>query len=229
MIPLYDDIPSRRFPIVTIVLILASTVIFFYELQLGPSIRDLFQNAGVVPQYFTNTGQDLLAPKKWSTLITYMFLHGGWLHILGNMWMLWIFGDNVEDRLGRLRFLIFYLATGIASALVHIYFNPSSTTPTVGASGAIAGVMGAYLLLYPKARVVTVVPVFIFLHIIKLPAFIFLGIWFAMQFLMGTASQAMQGSGGGIAWWAHIGGFVAGAFLITTLMRPKRMANRRVA
>jgi membrane associated rhomboid family serine protease len=144
-----------------------------------------------------------------------MFLHGGWMHLIGNMWMLLIFGDNVEDRLGHWRYLFFYLLLGLISGFIHLLSNPTSTMPTVGASGAIAGIMGGYFLLFPRARVLTLVPIIIFIQFIEIPAFIFLGLWFLMQFLMGT-SGLLSGSleSSGIAWWAHIGGFIAGLFLI---------------
>ncbi len=142
----------------------------------------------------------------WMTLFTCIFLHGGWMHVIGNMWFLFIFGDIVEDRLGHLGYLLFYLLCGVAASACHLMIGPESTVPTIGASGAIAGVMGAYFLFYPKAQVEAVIPIFIILQMIVLPAPIFLGIWFAFQFFQGT----MSGSGSGVAWWAHIGGFVVG-------------------
>ncbi len=231
MIPLRDNIPTRRFPIVTLCIMAITTLVFFYELSLGSSVRQLFFNAGIVPKNFTLlASHPQLSLSILPTLFTYMFLHGGWWHIISNMWILWIFGDNIEDRLGRIRFLVFYVAMGVIAGLAHLLTNPQSTVPTVGASGAIAGVMGAYFILYPGARVLTLVPIFIFIQLIELPAFIFLGLWFLGQFFMGAlglvgGSQAASG----IAWWAHIGGFVAGFFLIGRFIkngpRPRYRRN----
>jgi membrane associated rhomboid family serine protease len=155
---------------------------------------------------------------------TSMFLHGGWLHLLGNMLYLYIFGDNVEDALGHVRYLLFYLACGVAASVTHLALNLDSVVPTVGASGAIAGVLGAYFLLYPKAKVLTLLPIFIFIQIVEIPAFLFLGFWFLLQFISGTVASASQNAGG-VAWWAHIGGFAAGAAY--TIFRY-RMFRRRL-
>jgi membrane associated rhomboid family serine protease len=149
-----------------------------------------------------------------------MFLHGGWLHLLGNMWFLWVFGDNIEDRLGHLRYLVFYLATGLGAGLAHALLNLSSTIPAVGASGAISGVLGAYFVLFPHSRVITLVPLLFFFFTVRLPAVIILGYWFAIQFISGLGAVALPGSGG-VAWWAHIGGFVLGAVLVR-MFRPRR-------
>jgi membrane associated rhomboid family serine protease len=152
----------------------------------------------------------------WMTLFTCIFLHGGWLHLLGNMWFLYIFGDNVEDRLGHLGYLLFYLGAGVAASFVHLVTNSGSMIPTVGASGAIAGVMGGYLLLYPHSRVLTLVPIFFFIQIMVIPAPVFLVVWFLLQFFQGAFS--LQGvESGGVAWWAHVGGFVAGAAVVLLL------------
>lgn len=157
-----------------------------------------------------------------------MFIHGGWLHIIGNMWYLWIFGDNVEDRLGHIRFLIFYLLCGVGAGIVHTFLNSASVVPSVGASGAIAGVLGAYAISYPTARVLTLVPILFFIQIIEIPAAFVLGFWFLMQFLSGTASLAVATSAnaGGVAWWAHVGGFVIGMLLIGRLARRLRYGYR---
>jgi membrane associated rhomboid family serine protease len=172
---------------------------------------------GVVPSFY-------LDPDYWQStgllggvlpLFASMFLHGGWLHFFGNMLYLWVFGDNVEDRVGHVRFLVFYFVCGLAAAFFHIFTNPSSNVPTVGASGAIAGILGAYLVLFPGARVLTLVPIFFFFQLVELPALIFLGFWFVMQFFSGAMSLAASDQQvGGTAWWAHIGGFVAGIGLI---------------
>jgi hypothetical protein len=155
------------------------------------------------------------------TVLTSMFLHGGWLHLAGNMWYLWIFGDNVEDRLGHSRFLLFYLLAGIVAASLHCVFNPASQLPTVGASGAIAGVLGAYLVAFPHARVVTLVPLFPFFQVLALPAVLVLGLWILMQFFSGALSLG-SGTGGGVAWWAHIGGFVFGLVVMRLLGGSRR-------
>ena len=228
MIPLRDTIPSQRFPVVTVTIICINVVVFLTEINMNARALDqLFWEWGIVPLRFTHPR---LSP-NYFTLISSMFLHGGWMHIIGNMWSLWIFGDNVEDRMGRWGFLSFYLLSGLAAGFGHILTNTASQIPTVGASGAIAGVMGAYLLLFPHARVVTLVPIFFFLQIIEVPAVLFLGFWFVTQLLSGTLSLA-SGGHGGVAWWAHIGGFVVGigwAFVLR--QRPpsyrRRLSHRR--
>jgi len=213
MIPLRDVIPSRTTPFVTIILIAANVLVFLFELSLGDGVESFIRVWGLVPADFSVV-----------TLFTSMFLHGGILHVAGNMLYLWIFGDNVEDRLGHGRFLAFYLACGLAAAIAQAYISPDSTVPMVGASGAIAGVMGAYFVLYPHSRIVTLVPLFIFIQIIEVPAIFFLGIWFLMQFLSGIGSiaQTADGAGGGIAFWAHTAGFVAGLLGVVVLKRPER-------
>jgi membrane associated rhomboid family serine protease len=214
-------------------------VAFLYELQLGRRLDDFFIEYGIVPYFYSSAKAasqlsiiDLVLP-----FFTSMFLHGGWLHIIGNMWTLWIFGDNVEDRLGRGRYIVFYLVCGLAAGAMHVassvfavkmgWFHPQSLlVPTIGASGALSGVMGAYLVLFPRARVLTLIPIFIFLHFANLPAYVFLGIWFIMQFFNGTIGLLSGAdSFGGIAWWAHIGGFAAGALLIN-LFQPQRKTGR---
>lgn len=207
MIPLKDNIPSRRFPIVTVLIILLNTTVWLYEVSLGPYMDNLIFALGVTPaelNHYSLGGQLIL-------LTTAMFLHGSWLHFLGNMLYLWIFGDNVEDRLGRPRFLLFYLLTGYIATLAHVMSDPSSTAPLIGASGAIAGVLGGYLILFPHARVLTLIPIFIFIQIIHIPALYFLGLWFLLQIFSQTFN--MQGVQS-VAFLAHIGGFVAGALLV---------------
>ncbi len=215
MIPLKDINRSRTIPFITVFLIILNLLAFLYELSLGRQLNKFFYAYGVVPAFFSDTRywQELGFVAGVLPLFSSMFLHGGWLHFLGNMLYLWVFGDNVEDRLGHFRFLVFYLVCGVAAALLHILTDLSSTLPTVGASGAIAGVLGAYLILFPGARVLTLVPIFFFFQLIELPALIFLGLWFVMQFFSGAISLT-AGQVGGTAWWAHIGGFVAGMVLI---------------
>ncbi|AEF93344.1 Peptidase S54, rhomboid domain protein [Desulfotomaculum nigrificans CO-1-SRB] len=212
IIPLKDNIPSRRFPIVTVTIILLNALVFFYEQSLGPYVDQLIMTFGVTPAHifeYSLTGQLIL-------LTTAMFLHGGWMHFLGNMLYLWIFGDNVEDRLGRLRFLLFYLITGYIATIAHVFHDPTSTSPLIGASGAIAGVLGGYFILYPHARVLTLVPIFIFISIIHIPALVFLGLWFLLQVYYQTMS--LEG-GQTVAFLAHIAGFAAGAILVKVFQK----------
>lgn len=236
MIPLRDDQPRFSTPYVTYFIIALNAVVFLFELSVGTqghrALNALIYQFGVVPQHFELAIQgsrryDL--PGQSLTILTSMFLHGGWLHIIFNMWFLWIFGDNIEDHLGHFSYLIFYLVTGFAAAVTHILLNMNSTAPTVGASGAIAGVMGAYVILFPKARVLTLVPLIVFFTFWWLPAWFFLGYWFVLQFLSGTAMSIAEtsSSAGGVAFWAHVGGFVAGVVLIKLL--PERRGRYRYA
>jgi membrane associated rhomboid family serine protease len=200
VIPLRDVVPSRTTPYITITIIALNALAWLFELSLPHEVLNEFIRVyGVVPAAFS-------AP----TLITSMFLHGSWSHVLGNMWYLWIFGDNVEDRVGHGRFIVFYLLCGMTAALGQIAVGPHSTLPTIGASGAIAGVMGAYFVLYPRSRVLTLIP-WIFLQIVELPAIVLLGFWFVMQlFSAGTIAMTTSSSGGGVAFAAHVVGFLAG-------------------
>ena len=214
MIPLRDIIPSRTTPVVTISIIALNVLVFLYELSLGRAIDAFTLYYGLVPAAFS-----------WLTVFTSMFLHGGLLHVAGNMLYLWIFGDNVEDRMGHGRFLVFYLLCGVAAALAQTITMPDSVVPMVGASGAIAGVMGAYFVLYPRSRIVTLLPFFFFFQVIEVPAILFLGIWFVMQFLSGVGSIVStigRGGAGGIAFWAHVAGFVAGITGVALFRRPER-------
>jgi membrane associated rhomboid family serine protease len=222
MLPLRDNIPSRSFPVITIFIIVLNIAAFFYELSLGESLEPFFYQFGIVPaRVFSGTEAQLAIPGLAIPFLTSMFLHGGILHLVGNMWYLWIFGDNVEDRLGHFKFLFFYLLCGLGASIVHMVFNPKSAVPSIGASGAIAGVLGAYLISYPFARVLTLVPLFIIWEFIEIPAMIVLGVWFLLQFLSGTASlTSASAQAGGIAWWAHIGGFLIGIVLLF-ILRPK--------
>lgn len=213
MIPLRDVIPSRTTPFVTIILIVLNALAFWFELLLPAPERQVFiRDFGIVPAAFT-----------WSSVITSMFLHGGWLHVIGNMWYLWIFGDNVEDRLGHGRYLVFYLLCGVVAGLAQTLINPDSYVPTIGASGAIAGVMGAYFVLYPQSRVLTLIPLFIFIEVIEIRAIYFLGFWFLMQLFSGVGSVAhTAGSQGGVAFWAHVAGFAAGLAGVFLFRQPER-------
>ena len=214
MIPLRDVIPSRTTPYITVTIIVLNVLAWLFELALPADVRTVFlQVYGVVPADFHAT-----------TLITSMFLHGGWMHVLGNMWYLWIFGDNVEDRLGHGRVIVFYLLCGTIAALGQIAIDPGSTLPTIGASGAIAGVMGAYFVLYPRSRVLTLIPLIIFWEIIELPAIVLLGFWFVMQlFSAGTIAITASTGGGGVAFAAHVAGFVVG--MIGGLLFRKRQVS----
>lgn len=215
MIPLKDTIPSRSFPILNWTLIFANLVIFLFESSLGPAQLDrLIFNYGLIPARF-----DLGSAGSLLTLLTSMFLHGGWFHLLSNLWALYIFGDNVEDRMGSGRYLIFYLVTGILAGLTQVYFNPNQNVPGVGASGAIAGVLAAYLILFPTSRVITLLPFFFFFSFVEIPAVLYLGIWFITQFYSGLFSLGSAASAGGIAYWAHIGGFVSGLVLVLIFAR----------
>ncbi|HET7207503.1 MAG TPA: rhomboid family intramembrane serine protease [Terriglobales bacterium] len=223
MIPLRDDTPRFSTPVVTYFLIILNVLAFLYELAVGAQsqygLNSLIVQFGIVPRHEVAvlTGASPLGPGAAIVpIFTSMFLHGSWLHIIGNMWVLWIFGDNIEDYLGHFKYLLFYLVSGLAAGLLHIAFNLSSRVPSVGASGAIAGVMGAYFVLYPRARVLTLVPLIVFFTFWWLPAWIVLGYWFVVQFLSGaaTAIAATNQTTGGVAFWAHVGGFVAGILMI---------------
>jgi membrane associated rhomboid family serine protease len=233
MLPISDTIPRRSPTVATYILILLNVVVFFFELGLPePALEQLFYFFGVVPARYSHpawatTYVGFPIDDYWPFL-TSMFLHAGWLHIIGNMWTLWIFGDNVEDRMGSLRYVCFYLLCGIAAAVVHWFTNPHSTMPAVGASGAIAGVMGAYLVLFPFARVVVMLPILFFPFFFELPAVTYLGFWALTQLFSGTLSLAMPGDVGGIAWWAHVGGFAAGIVLHGLFVR-RGAAYRRLA
>jgi membrane associated rhomboid family serine protease len=213
MIPLRDVIPSRTTPFVTVAIIVLNALAFFYELSLGPMVNAFLLTYGLVPADFSPL-----------TLVTSMFLHGGFLHFGGNMLYLWIFGDNVEDRMGHGRFLAFYLLCGGAAAVAQTVMRPDSLVPMVGASGAIAGVMGAYFVLYPRSKVVTLLPILFFFHVVELPAIFFLGVWFLMQFVSGLGSIAAAAGepAGGIAFWAHVAGFAAGVAGVAVFRRPER-------
>ena len=212
MIPLRDNVPSRRFPAVTVGIIILNTIVFLHELKLGRHLGPFVVEYAIIPARYTyaEIAHQFSLPQQVVPFFSSMFLHGGWLHLIGNMWALWIFGDNVEDRLGRTKYIGLYLASGVAASLLHILVNASSAEPTIGASGAIAGVMGAYFRFYPFARVETVIPPFFLGPIFELPAVMFLGFWFLLQFFNGALSLGTPGSFGGIAWWAHVGGFAFG-------------------
>lgn len=219
MIPIKDDAPRYSFPFITLLLIAVNTAIFLYQVTLGPKLGQRFVlEYGVIPARIDAAfaGHAALVPAI-EPLFTSMFLHAGWLHLIGNMWFLWIFGDNVEDALGHLNYLLFYLLCGIASGITHTIANSGSHMPALGASGAIAGVMGAYLIFFPRARVLT----FVFIFFVWLPAVIILVYWFLIQFFSGVGSLGVPNAGG-VAWWAHIGGFALGALIALQVHKPYR-------
>ena len=213
-------------PVVTRALVLTNVLVFFFELTLPRhGIEQLFYLFGIVPARLTHpdwaAGIGFPAGTYW-TILTHQFLHGGWLHLVANMWTLWIFGDNVEDRMGSLRFLIFYLICGSVAALTQVLTNPDSTIPSVGASGAIAGVLGAYLMFFPTARLIVLLPIFFYPFFFEVPAILYLFLWFWIQLFSGVAALAGPQEVGGIAWWAHVGGFVSGMLLCRLFVRRRR-------
>ena len=227
MIPLRDNIPSLRAPVVTIGIIVVNVLVYLNQLRLPPRVAARFVYLyGLIPIEISSG--DLLVPHPvplYATLLTSMFVHGGLFHIAGNMLYLWIFGDNVEDRMGRLRFLIFYLLSGLAAAAAQVLSDPGSKIPMVGASGAISGVLGAYLLLFPHARVVTLIFLGFFIRLVEIPALIVLGFWFVVQVLNGMLTMGLQV--GGVAWFAHIGGFVAGLVMVKPFCRSSGRSDWR--
>jgi membrane associated rhomboid family serine protease len=231
LIPVRDTIPHRHTPVVTWTLIALNVVVFLYELSLDPQdLERLFYLFGIVPARYTHPewAQQIGLPMDdYWPFLTCMFLHGGWGHVIGNMWTLWIFGDNVEDRMGTGRFLIFYLLTGVLSGLTHWLTNAQSTVPTVGASGAIAGVLGAYFVLFPRSQIVVLLPIFFFPFFFQLPAVLYLLFWFLSQVLSGTLAGLTASQVGGIAFWAHVGGFAAGVVLHRLFILPERERPRR--
>ena len=228
MIPIRDNQPSNCFPIVTYILIGVNALVFLLQTQIGLDNHVFFYSYGLVPAKYTvhELSKHFSIGNQLFSTFSYMFLHGGFLHFAGNMWFLYIFGDNVEDHFGSLRFLGFYLICGMVSGVAHFLLNPVSMVPTIGASGAIAGVMGAYFMLYPKSRILTVIPIIIIPWVVEIPAFVFLGIWFLIQFF----NAAGSGGGSGIAWWAHVGGFIAGLFLVKMNKRlPATGAGKKIS
>jgi len=225
LIPLRDRVTSRRIPLITILLIIANGFVFIKELFLGRQLTAFINMFAVIPAAYTGAGTGDISgwPQRGVSLVTALFIHGGWIHYIGNMWYLWIFGDNVEDRLGHFRFFMFYLVCGIAGNITHIVMNSASSVPVLGASGSIAGVLGAYFLLFPGARIVTLLPVVIFWTIAEVPAVFFLGIWFALQFLNGFFSVGQTAT---IAWEAHIGGFITG-IVLTLIFSVQGVVRKR--
>jgi membrane associated rhomboid family serine protease len=228
MIPIRDTVPSKNYPVVNTTLIGINLLVFLVQLAQGPNLDKFVYIYGLVPARYSVPGiAAYFSPGlQLFSLFSFMFLHGGWLHLIGNMWSLWIFGDNVEDRLGSARYLVFYLLCGLLSGLFHLVFNLGSNIPTIGASGAIAGVMGAYIILYPQSKILTLIPIIFIPWFIEIPAFVFLGIWFLIQFANAAGSS---GGMGGVAWWAHVGGFIFGMVLVKLfLMFPRAGVSDQV-
>ncbi len=229
-IPLHDHIKRRTFAAMTFLIIALNVVAFLAELRLRGQIEEVVFSLGIVPARYTvpkivahETLPGLVLP-----LFASMFLHGGWLHLLGNMLFLFVFGRSIEDRYGHLRFLLIYFLGGLTGSLLHIVMSAGSRVPSIGASGAIASVLGAYFISYPRARITTLVPLLFFFWTVQIPALVFLGYWFLLQFLSGYQLQAIQkATQGGVAWWAHVGGFVAG-FVLALILRPARQRVQEV-
>ena len=223
MIPLTDHNPRRIVPFVTYTFIALNVLAFLWELSLGANLQRALMAVAFVPSRFWVPGQYV---PDVVTMFTSMFLHGGLLHIGSNMLYLWIFGDNIEDRLGHTKYAIFYLLCGVAATLAHAFANPASSLPAIGASGAIAGVLGGYLILYPHAQVTTIIPIFMFITVRRIPAIIVLGLWFVLQLFSGVGSLGVRDAQdvGGVAWFAHIGGFVAGMLLVVLMGGKRRRA-----
>lgn len=226
MLPIRDNLYRRRFPIITILLIITNILIFLYQKTLSMQELELFFfQFGLVPAFIRQPSLAIdlgFSGGIIGPFFTSIFLHANMGHLIGNMWALWIFGDNVEDNMGGISFLLFYILSGLGAGLLHFLTNSSSLIPTIGASGAIAGVMGAFLFLYPRAGIVTLVPLFFFFTLVTIPAFIYLGIWFLSQLYFGAIALG-TGSAGGIAWWAHIGGFLFGPFLLPYFRRREEL------
>lgn len=212
MFPLRDSQPSGTIPFVTYLIIAINVLLFLFEVSLGDQDLSAFlKNFGLVPEDFLQQ----FGPYQVFTLFSCMFLHGGWMHLISNMWALFIFGDNIEDKLGHFGYFIFYLLCGVCAGLTQVFMSQGSAVPTIGASGAIAGVLGGYIISYPTARVLTAIPIFIVVRLVEIPASVYLGFWFTSQFFTGFASIAKEpGEEGGVAWWAHVGGFIAGLILV---------------
>lgn len=223
MFPIRDNIRSLRKPYVTHTIVIMNAVIYLFQILLPDAAnRTLIFNYGFIPKRFTNAvlgGQ--FSIEDLYPLATSMFLHGSLMHLVGNMWIFWIFGDNVEDRLGHFKFALFYILSGAAAMVCHFLVSPGSPAPAIGASGAIAGVMGAYFVLFPYSRIITFVPIIIIPFFIRVPAVIYLGIWFILQVYSGTLNSLVGGAGEGVAWWAHIGGFICGILLLKLMYTAK--------
>ena len=228
MIPLRDSTPSGAVPYVTIFIIILNSLVFLYEMSLGPQLEQFLSAYGLTPIKVTESSR--FSGGFWHNAVAPMFvslfMHGGLLHIVGNMWFLWIFGDNIEDRLGHGKFFFFYLLCGIGATLIHVVFHPHSNIPTIGASGAISGVLGAYLVTYPHARVYTLLIIVVLIRFVEIPAFVFLLIWIGFQFVSGASEFGVAQDTAGVAYWAHIGGFFVGILLLWIMPKnPERLVR----
>lgn len=230
MIPLRDNIPSRRFPIVAVSIIVINIIVFVFEMSLGKGLNTFLYHYGTIPKCTlvpSACGMDS-SIERFLPFFTSVFLHGGFFHLGGNMLYLWIFGDNVEDSMGHAKFFVFYMSCGLLAGVAHVFFNTASQVPAIGASGAIAGVLGAYFKLFPQARVLTLITLGFYWSTALIPASFLLGFWFLMQLLSGTASlSALREVSGGVAWWAHVGGFAAGYILVSFFSAGFRTPFRR--
>lgn len=229
MFPIRDSIPSTRPPVINTAIIVVNVLVFLFQATLSDGqLAQMVHLYGIVPLRYVQPSwarEVGFPPLEFWPFLTSMFLHGGIVHLVVNMWSLWIFGDNVEDKMGSIRYLAFYLLCGVASGLMHLVTNPFSPMPAIGASGAIAGVLGAYFLLFPKSWILCVIPIFIFPLFVQVPAFVYLLLWFCLQFFSGTLSLLNPEESGGIAWWAHIGGFACGLYFYRYFLRG---AERRL-
>ena len=223
MIPISTAVPSRYPPIITWVLIATNCGVFLFQQSLSPAeLNEFIDRFALIPaRFFASADTDLTAG-YFLPFVTMMFLHGGWLHLIFNMWTLWLFGPTIEDRLGHGRYVVFYFCCGIAASFAQAAFNPTSTVPALGASGAIAGVLGCYMGLFPFARIIVLVPILFIPLFFELPAMLFIGFWFLIQVLQGITDLLVPSSAGGVAWWAHIGGFIVGLILIPFIQRPQQ-------
>lgn len=236
MFPLKDNIQARTFPVVNIGLIVINIVFFIYQMSYGHRADQLILAFGFIPdRFFAQQAEGWLTISGYLPVFSSMFLHANLIHLISNMWMLWIFGDNVEDCMGHGRYLLFFLLCGVASVAAQAIANPQSAIPMIGASGAISGVLGAYFLTYPHAKILTLLPIFILIYLIELPAYFFLGFWFIMQFVQGSlySLNSDQIVGGGVAWWAHVGGFAAGVVLLQVFrckdwQRPVTQSGKKI-
>lgn len=219
MIPLKDDNPTQTYPYVTVSIIVINVLVFFFEISLGSSLSSFLNRYGAKPLFVLNMTSPYGYPSPFITIFSSMFLHGGLMHVGGNMLYLWIFGNNIEDSMGHIRFIIFYLLSGIVAVYTFSLVNQGSLIPMIGASGAVSGVLGAYLILFPRAKVLTLVPLGFYMQMIKVPAIFVLGMWIVVQIINGSINR---GGGGGVAWFAHIGGFVAGMALIRLFKKKNR-------
>jgi membrane associated rhomboid family serine protease len=228
MIPLRDTTRSRSFPVANTILIILNVIVFFYEISLGTGLDRFIFHHGLIPELlFSSTDMGFI--KRFSPFFTSLFIHGGFLHLLGNMLFLYIFGDNVEDKMGHFKYLIFYIICGFSAAIFQTLTNVHSAIPMIGASGAISGVLGAYLIFFPKSRILTLLPIFFFIQLIHIPAAVFIFIWFIIQFLSGVSTLSAKPGIGGVAFWAHIGGFVSGLILARFFQKKESIRLSRLS